>query len=347
MKTIFFLLSLSFLYISCKKEYSCEKCIPITLPDVSTDSVTDISQTSAEFHGTLLKIGDTSVSDFGFCWATTSNPTINNNKVSNGLTNTKQSFSNVVIGLLPNQTYYVRAFAKNSLGTAYSEELNFTTLNSISPDTSLYFDGVYINNTGDFNNDHVDISPNGPMSTISATTSYTIEAWVKRTIINNTNGLERIYSKDNIFQFRVFNNNFEAEIGSASVQTAYPADTLWHHLAFVRDKSSNTLKLFIDGQLKVSIADNSSSLNNNGAIVCIGARNNGNGIYELWKGNIRYLRVSNVARYNSSFTSAHRYDADTNTLALWPFSEGTGTVLHDVSGHNYNGNIVNATWVIN
>jgi hypothetical protein len=116
-----------FLYTSCKKEYSCEKCIPITPPVVSTDSITNIVTNSAKFHGTLLKIGDTAVSDYGFCWATTSSPTINSSKVSNGATSNTQSYSSIVTGLLENRLYYVRAYAINTKGTVYGQELSFKT----------------------------------------------------------------------------------------------------------------------------------------------------------------------------------------------------------------------------
>lgn len=219
-----------------------------------------------------------------------------------------------------------------------------TSIEPLCKDTSLYFDGIHINNTGNFNNDHIDISSNGPMSVIDPNTSYTIEVWAKRGLTSYPGGLERIYSKDNVFQFRITDNKFTGEIGSSSVQTAYPADTLWHHLAFVRDKASSTLKLFIDGQLKATAADNSGSVDNNGSMECIGARNNGNGIYEIWEGSLKYLRVSNTARYSISFTPASRYFSDANTLALWPFNDASGNVLKDVSGNNYNGTIVGAEW---
>ena len=213
-------------------------------------------------------------------------------------------------------------------------------------DTSVYFDGIHINNTGSFNNDHIDISANGPMSAISAQSSYTIEGWVKRLFIDNSGGFERIISKDHIFQFRVLNNKFRGEIGSFMVETPYPSDTLWHHLAFIRDKSTNTLKLFIDGQLKTTSVDNSTSIANNGSMVCIGARNNGNGIYEIWKGNMKYLRISNIARYSGTFSPSKVLNKDINSIALWPFTEGAGNKLTDISGNNHHGTITNTDWIL-
>ncbi|MEO5947088.1 MAG: LamG domain-containing protein [Chitinophagaceae bacterium] len=340
-KTFILLISLSTFY-SCAKEYSCEDCIPPSPPEVKTVQITDITINSARFHGELIKTGNLLITEFGFCWASHPIPTLGDNKIGFGQTDSLQSFDSLQNGLSPNTIYYLRAFATNSIGTVYGQELSFKT-EVLCRDTSLHFDGIYINNTGSFNNDHVDIGANGPMSVIGTNLSYTIEAWVKRGHVSYPNGLERIYSKDNVFQFRVVNDNFIGEIGSASIQTPYPADTFWHHLAFVRDKSSNTLKLFIDGQLKVTAADISGAVSNNGSMVCIGARNNGGGIYELWTGNLKYLRVSNVARYSNSFIAAQRYSTDVNTLAIWPCNDASGNVLKDISGNN-DGGITNAEW---
>ncbi len=211
--------------------------------------------------------------------------------------------------------------------------------------TSLYFDGIYVDNTNSAANDHVDISTNGPMSTIESGVSYTIEAWVKRGVIDNPGGYERIISKDFIYQLRVVNNQFVGELGTSSVQTPYPADTLWHHLALVRNTAHSTLSLYIDGQLSATAPDNSTSIPNNDAMVTIGARNNGIGeISELWKGNIRWLRVSKVARYAANFVPASFYANDSQTLARWGFNTGSGTVLHDLA-NSHQGTIVNATWV--
>lgn len=208
--------------------------------------------------------------------------------------------------------------------------------------TSLYFDGVV--NAESTLNDHVDISTYGPMSTIESGASYTIEAWVKRARINNPGGYERIISKDLTYQFRIINNQFVGQIGSSSIQTPYPSDNKWHHLAFVRNATNGTLNLYIDGQLSATAADNSTSIPNNGAMVCIGARNDSSGtIDELWKGNIRWLRVSKKARYLSNFTPTDIYIRDDQTLALWAFDVGSGNSLYDPAGY-HNGTIINATW---
>ena len=200
---------------------------------------------------------------------------------------------------------------------------------------TLYFDGV---------DDYIDISSNGPMSNIQNSTSYTIEAWVKRDMLNNPDGLERIISKDYIFQFRVANNKLTGEIGSKIIQSPYPSDINWHHLAFIIDVVNSNLRLYVDGVNVNTVSYTPVSINNNGAMVCIGARNNNIGIYEEWKGNIKLIRVSNNARYNSNFTPLQNLNNDSSTLALYSIDEGINNSISDKSGNNLNGIIHNAIW---
>jgi hypothetical protein len=202
----------------------------------------------------------------------------------------------------------------------------------------LHFDG---------NDDWIDISNDGPMSNIQNNVSYTIEAWVKRAHTSLPGGLERIYSKDYIFNFRIINDMFSGEIGNSSVVFQYPSDTLWHHIAFVRDISQLSLLLFIDGSLVNSSVDNSSTINNNNSMVCIGARNNGIGIYEEWKGGLKLIRVSDINRYSNSFVPNVNYTSDNNTLGFWPLNEGSGNIANDLSINSHNGSISNSIWIYN
>ena len=95
------------------------------LPTVLTGSVTNIGATTATGSGNVTSDGGATVTERGVCWSTGHNPTINGSHDSNG-TGTGNYTVNMA-GLTPNTTYYVRAYAKNSQGTAYGEEVNFTT----------------------------------------------------------------------------------------------------------------------------------------------------------------------------------------------------------------------------
>ncbi|MDD3876586.1 MAG: S8 family serine peptidase [Bacteroidales bacterium] len=95
-------------------------------PVVTTDAVSNILKTSAQIDGTVHTDAGNTVTERGFVYNTTGNPTLSDSKKIAG--NGTGAFSAQLTGLTGNQTYYVRAYATNSTGTSYGEELNFTTL---------------------------------------------------------------------------------------------------------------------------------------------------------------------------------------------------------------------------
>jgi uncharacterized protein (TIGR02145 family) len=98
----------------------------LSKPTVNTAGITDITQTTATGGGEVTDDGGAEVTALGVCWSTSQNPTIADNHTSDG-TGTGTFVSNLT-GLTPNTPYYVRAYATNSVGTAYGNEVNFTTL---------------------------------------------------------------------------------------------------------------------------------------------------------------------------------------------------------------------------
>lgn len=100
---------------------------PATLPIIaSTNSATIITQTTASSGGVISSDGAATITAKGVCWKTTANPTINDSKTTDGTG--LVSFNSSLTNLLPNKTYYVRAYATNSVGTAYGNQITFTTL---------------------------------------------------------------------------------------------------------------------------------------------------------------------------------------------------------------------------
>ncbi len=95
------------------------------IPVVSTSSVTSITASSATTGGNVTSDRGAPVTARGVCWSTTLNPTTDNPFTSNG-TGTGQFTSNIT-GLTFGTTYHVRAYATNSAGTAYGEDVPFTT----------------------------------------------------------------------------------------------------------------------------------------------------------------------------------------------------------------------------
>lgn len=62
----------------------------------------------------------------GVCWSTSQNPTVSGSHTTDG--SGTGSFTNSITGLSSGTTYYVRAYATNSAGTAYGNEVGFTTV---------------------------------------------------------------------------------------------------------------------------------------------------------------------------------------------------------------------------
>ena len=101
------------------------KTLEIVLPSVLTDSVTNISPTSATVGGEVTNDGNGEVAERGVVYSTNPSPTVENNKVVCG--SGKGSYTCNLSNLQEVTTYYVRAYAINEKGTAYGEEKSFTT----------------------------------------------------------------------------------------------------------------------------------------------------------------------------------------------------------------------------
>lgn len=99
----------------------------ITLPSLNTDGISNITYTMAKSGGNITSDGGASVTQRGVCWSTSTNPTIADNYTNDG--NGINAFESYLNELTAGTTYYIRAYATNSLGTAYGDELNFTTIN--------------------------------------------------------------------------------------------------------------------------------------------------------------------------------------------------------------------------
>ena len=114
----------------------------ITLPVLTTATVSIITQTSAQGGGDISADGGAPVTARGLCWSATTGPTTSNSKTIEG--SGIGGFNNFVTGLSPNTIYYVRAYATNSAGTAYGNEIIFTT-QPISANTVTDIDGNVYN----------------------------------------------------------------------------------------------------------------------------------------------------------------------------------------------------------
>lgn len=116
------------------------------LADVLLVSATDITSTSMKFTGEVKDEGTSAVIGRGFCWSINPNPTVNDDFSINAFG--PGVFDHVESNLLPAQKYYVRAYATNGEGTAYSNEEVYTT-SGLTPGMA-YGGGyiVYVDNSG-------------------------------------------------------------------------------------------------------------------------------------------------------------------------------------------------------
>lgn len=107
-----------------------------TIPTITTTASSSITSSTATSGGNVTSDGGAAVTARGVCWSTSENPTTTNSKTSDGTG--IGSFTSSIIGLTAVTTYYVRAYATNSVGTAYGNEVSFKTISISDIDGNVY-----------------------------------------------------------------------------------------------------------------------------------------------------------------------------------------------------------------
>jgi uncharacterized protein (TIGR02145 family) len=112
------------------------------LPTVTTTAITGLSASAAtaKSGGTVVNNGGATVTLSGICWSTSQNPTISNSKTTDSVGT--GAFTSTLSLLISNSTYYVKAYATNSYGTAYGSQMTF---NAGSTATVVDIDGNVYN----------------------------------------------------------------------------------------------------------------------------------------------------------------------------------------------------------
>ncbi len=138
MKYHLLLITISSLVFSCSKQKTDLPNMPPepptqpptinkALPTISTVAVTSITETYAISGCNLSSNGKDSIQEMGICYSTgyVTTPTVLNEKIF--IKKEVNTFTDTLKKLAPNTTYYVRAYAINSVGTAYGQVISFKT----------------------------------------------------------------------------------------------------------------------------------------------------------------------------------------------------------------------------
>jgi hypothetical protein len=120
--------------------------------------------------------------------------------------------------------------------------------------------------------------------------------------------------------YRINGDNTVQKVKSAATIGA----EIWHHLALVND--GERLWLYEDGEVSDSVPTEQQPLVGDLSDLIFGA-NLRSGAFHL--GQIDEVRISHVARYDSDFVPAQRFEVDDQTIALWHFDEGEGDGVFD------------------
>lgn len=117
--------------------YSNEATISTVIPIVTTTLASEITTNSVVSGGTVITDDGSIVTSKGVVWSTSTNPTIALSTRTDVGGGSNDAFTSDVTGLLPSTTYYLRAYATNSTGIGYGNEISFTTLAPLAPATPV------------------------------------------------------------------------------------------------------------------------------------------------------------------------------------------------------------------
>ncbi len=147
MKSIVILVSLM-IVISCKSGNAPK------VPELETESVTDITASTAKSGGKIISDGSAEITVKGVCWGDQMDP------ITSGLFSEEgsggEAFTSTLTGLEPDKEYHVRAFATNIAGTAYGDDKTFRTLSGSSP-AQIIADHTIIDRFDDIPQYYIDI----------------------------------------------------------------------------------------------------------------------------------------------------------------------------------------------
>lgn len=178
-----------------------------SLAIITTTALSNITANTALSGGNITSDGGSIVTARGIVWSISQNPTISlSTKTIDGTGS--GIFSSNMLGLNPNTNYYVRAYATNSLGTSYGNQISFNSLqnviNGIGPnvtdvDGNVYQSVINCNQTFTSKNLNVtkysDGTPIPQVTDPSAWANLTTGAWCYyNNVTSNGNTYGKLYN---------------------------------------------------------------------------------------------------------------------------------------------------------
>jgi len=223
--------------------------------------------------------------------------------------------------------------------------------------TNTFYDLRLATNSPSSNKYALNCQPNGGgmivsniPAEVSLTKDFSIELWYKKNQTNAVAYLYRSYMNPRGIFLYEYNGKFKVvnySIEEYNFNVDVPADTDWHHIVFVYDKSKGKM-LFLDGELKETIQDYTDFLDQTGGEIRVGVNQYNNAsnctidevrVYQrpLTEEEVTYLYNNGNGRYYPlSFFGL---------VAWWRFDEGEGTTAYDSGPLALHGTLVgNATW---
>ncbi|MFC1499979.1 LamG domain-containing protein [Candidatus Zixiibacteriota bacterium] len=202
---------------------------------------------------------------------------------------------------------------------------------------ALSFDGV---------NDYAEVA----QPVLNNISVGTIELWIKLTSFTGEKTFTYGGENDGMRELELRTNSSGTWFGyypGGSTSTGVSGDSLslnvWHHLAMQWD--TNGLELYIDGE-SAGTDTTAPDMSNLSSRVRWSRWNNTVGTPMYREAMFDETRISSVQRYSSTFTPSRILTTDSNTIGLWHFDEGSGSVITDSSGNGNNGNLYGGpTWV--
>ena len=95
------------------------------IPTIITQTCESVLGAAATGRGDITVIGNPTPTAHGHCWKTSADPTTGDDVVDNGAASVIGTFTSAITGLTPGTGYYTRAFATNTEGTVYGDNVYF------------------------------------------------------------------------------------------------------------------------------------------------------------------------------------------------------------------------------